>query len=179
MPDPVELIFKFIDDRLKKQSDFGLNEQCLHHLTNMKNTENNGEPLESYIFGYVENQIFKSIDYPTFESPPDNEWTTISYPTFNPSTLATVDRELNVYRNRSNSKRKNHSNINVFDELISKEVNGEPCVHLYHGTDLESIKLICHFGINVNKSHRLGSDFGPGFYVTEMYDGELSEFCNI
>ena len=85
MPNPAELIFRFIDDRMKKHWNFGLNEQCLHHLINMKTIENIGEPLESYIYGYIEHKIFKSIDYPTFESPPDNEWTTILYSTFDPS----------------------------------------------------------------------------------------------
>ncbi|CAF1410479.1 unnamed protein product, partial [Rotaria sordida] len=34
-------------------------------------------------------------------------------------------------------------------------------IRLYHGTDVESIKKICQYGINLYASHRLGSDFGP------------------
>lgn len=71
MPNPVQLVFKFIDDCIEKSSSFGLNDQCLSHLISTKDIEQIGEPLEAYIFDYVEHRILKSIDYPTFESPPD------------------------------------------------------------------------------------------------------------
>jgi hypothetical protein len=73
IPNPIKLIFQFTEDRLKRQSDFCLNKEFLQHLISMKNIENSGELLESYVYDYVENKIRKSIDYCNFESIPPNE----------------------------------------------------------------------------------------------------------
>ena len=42
-----------------------------------------------------------------------------------------------------------------------------------------SVETICRYGINLHASHRLGSDFGPGFYVTDSFDGKRLEFLQI
>jgi hypothetical protein len=104
------------------------------------------------------------------ESQRRNSCFPIFYSARDSSTLAPIHRALNVYRNQSNSKRQNYGSINIFDELLAKKTNDEPNVRLYHGTDIEAVKAICGYGINLNlyNSHRLGTDFGAGFYITEI-----------
>ncbi|CAF1123150.1 unnamed protein product [Rotaria sordida] len=115
----------------------------------------------------------KLLNSPNFDSSPDNQWSQIPCPTFNSSTLEVVYYDLNIYLNRSDFKKCMHNNLNVFDLLAKSQIEKDENIRLYHGTDAESVKKICQYGINLNASHRLGSDFGPGFYVTDNFDDAL------
>ncbi|CAF1181742.1 unnamed protein product [Adineta steineri] len=66
-----------------------------------------------------------------------------------------------------------HDNLNVFDLLEKTQAENDQNIRLYHGTDIKSIKNLCQYGINLYECHRLNSDFGPGFYVTENFDDAL------
>ncbi|CAF1249574.1 unnamed protein product [Adineta ricciae] len=131
------------------------------------------EPLENYAYDYIETQILKSIHLPNYDSPPDNKWSQISSSTFRSSTMEIIERNLNIYPNRYNFKRRTSDNLNVFDLLSSSQTENDRNLRFYHGTDMVSVETICRYGINLHTSHRLGSDFGPGFYVTDSFDDAL------
>ncbi|UJR23924.1 hypothetical protein I4U23_026896 [Adineta vaga] len=170
---PMDLINNFIQCRLKQGLDMGLHEECLKHLNDVGQIYSNDEPFEHYVYDYIEAQVLKSIHLPNFDSPPDNQWSEISSPKFDSSTMEVVNRNLNVYPNRYNFKRRTHGNLNVFDLLLSNQTENDRHVRFYHGTDMTSVETICQYGINLYASHRLGSDFGPGFYVTDSFDDAL------
>jgi len=169
----MDIIDNFIQDRLNQGLDMGINKKCLDHLNNIKQIYTDDESLEHYAYDYIEVQIWKSIHLPKFESQPDNEWSQVSFPTFDASTLEPINRNINIYPNRYKFQRRVSDNFNVFNLLRSNQTENDQDIHLYHGSDIQSIEQICQYGINLFASHRLGSDFGPGFYVTQNFDGEL------
>ncbi len=97
-----------------------MNEECLNHLNSIGQIY-----LEHYLYNYIEIQIWKSIHLPKFESPPENQWSEISFPTFNTSTLEFVNRNLNIYPNKYNLKRTVRKNLNIFDLLSSTEMGND------------------------------------------------------
>ncbi|CAF4007986.1 unnamed protein product [Rotaria magnacalcarata] len=168
--DPMDLIDNFLQDRLRKGLDIGVHQECLDHLNYVKQIYDDNESLLDYVYDYIEAQIMKLINAPGFESVPDNQWSTILYPTFDTSTLASIDYSLNVYMNRSAFNRRTTKNLNVFDLLASMQTEDVRNIRLYHGTDVEALKKICQYGISLYSSHRLGTDFGAGFYVTDNFE---------
>ncbi|CAF5069356.1 unnamed protein product, partial [Rotaria magnacalcarata] len=119
--DPMDLIDNFLQDRLRKGLDIGVHQECLDHLNYVKQIYDDNESLLDYVYDYIEAQIMKLINAPGFESAPDNQWSTILYPTFDTSTLASIDYSLNVYMNRSAFKLHTNKNVNVFDLLASMQ----------------------------------------------------------
>ncbi|CAF4914191.1 unnamed protein product, partial [Rotaria magnacalcarata] len=103
--DPMDLIDNFLQDRLRKGLDIGVHQECLDHLNYVKQIYDDNESLLDYVYDYIEAQIMKLINAPGFESAPDNQWSTILYPTFDTSTLASIDYSLNVYMNRIDANR--------------------------------------------------------------------------
>lgn len=170
--EPMDLIDNFIQNRLKKGLDMGIHQECLDHLNHVKEIYDDNESLLFYVYDYIEVQIMKLINLPGFESVPDNQWSTVLYPTFNTSTLRPIDSQQNVYMNRCAFKRHTNKNKNVFDLLASLQTEDLRNFRWYHGTDIESLKSICHYGISLYSSHRLGTDFGAGFYLTDNFEGE-------
>ncbi|CAF3327331.1 unnamed protein product [Rotaria socialis] len=168
--DPMDLIDDFIQDRLRKGLDIGVHQECLNHLNYVKQIYDDNESLLYYVYEYIEVQIMKLINVPGFESVPDNQWSTILYPTVDTSTLASIDYPLNVYINRSAFKRHTNKNVNVFDLLASMQTEDVRSIRWYHGTDIDSLKKICQYGISLYSSHRFETDFGAGFYVTDNFE---------
>lgn len=119
------VIDNFIQYRLHQGLDSGVNEKCLNHLNNIRQIYENDESLEYYAYDYIEVQILKSIHLPTFESQPDNEWSQVSFPTFDADSLEAINRNINIYPNRYKFRGRAHDNLNVFDLLPSNQTEND------------------------------------------------------
>ena len=175
--DPIELVCEYIEYCRRTTSSFGLNEESLQHLMHIRTLEDDGEPFESMVFEYVTCQVMKTLDYPRFETEliPNDRWSQVSHTITHPSTLLSHEYLLNIYRSRRTPDRRAFGQANVFDLLASNTSDNEDVLRFYHGTNIDGAQNICEYSIHLHANHRLGSDFGPGFYITDTFDGKSSE----
>ncbi|CAF1519914.1 unnamed protein product, partial [Adineta ricciae] len=78
---PMDVIDHFIQNRLKHGLDMGINEESFEH----------------YVYDVIEVQLLKSINLSNFDSPPDDKWTQILFPTCYIHSCCQKSTESNIY----------------------------------------------------------------------------------